>query len=88
MGIMGTYHHFFLCSDVRKELGTTSVAGGEIGNAINATDGFKVVVGTRTPDVTCGGQVGLDLKLLQFRTEIKRKNVKKKQHQNPKDSDT
>lgn len=85
---MGTYHHFFLCSDVSKELRTTSVAGGEIGNAINTTDGFKVVVGTRTPDVTCGGQVGLDLKLLQFRTEIERKNLKKKTHQNPKDSDT
>ena len=62
------------------------MTGGEIGNAINATDGFKVVVGTRTPDVTCGGQVGLDLKLLQFRTEMKRKNVKN----NPQiqDSDT
>lgn len=41
-----TYHHFLLCGDVAEELGTARMTGGEVGNAVNATDWFQVVVGT------------------------------------------
>lgn len=44
-----TYHHFLLCGDAAEELGTARMAGREVGNAVNATDRFQVVVGTRAP---------------------------------------
>jgi hypothetical protein len=49
---------------VREKLGTARMAGREVGDAINATDWLKVIVGTRTINITSGGQIGLYLKFL------------------------
>lgn len=65
-----TYHHFLLCGDVAEELGTARMAGREVGNAVNATDWFQVVVGTRATYVTGRRQIRFYFKLFQFGAEI------------------
>lgn len=65
-----TYHHFLLCGDVAEELGTARMAGREVGNAVNATDRFQVVVGTRATYVTGRRQIRFYFKLFQFGAEI------------------
>lgn len=65
-----TYHHFLLCCDVAEELGTACMTGGEVGNAVNATDWFQVVVGTRATYVTGRSQIRFYFKLFQFGAEI------------------
>lgn len=65
-----TYHHFLLCGDAPEELGTVRMAGREVGNAVNATDRFQVVVGTRATNVTGRSQIRFYFKLFQFGAEI------------------
>lgn len=65
-----TYHHFLLCGDAPEGLGTARMAGREVGNAVNATDRFQVVVGTRATYVTGRSQIRLYFKLFQLGAEI------------------
>lgn len=65
-----TYHHFLLCGDAAEELGTARMARREVGNAVNATDRFQVVVGTRATYVTGRSQIHFYFKLFQFGAEI------------------
>ena len=53
------------------------MAGGEVGDSINAADGFQVVVRAGTVHVTSGGEVSPDIQLLQVRAARLNKQIQR-----------